>query len=88
MFDRFCPIRNVSEKYPPTLLVHGTKDTDVPYEQSEMMAKALESKGVEHELITIKDAGHGLSGAKPSVVAKTHDRVLAFLKEQMERNSR
>jgi len=79
-------VRNVSEKHPPTLLIHGTKDTDVPYEQSEMMAKELDSKGVEHELMTIKDAGHGLAGAKPSVVANAHYRVLAFLKEQMERN--
>jgi dipeptidyl aminopeptidase/acylaminoacyl peptidase len=85
-FDRFCPIRNVTEKYPPTLLVHGTKDTDVPYEQSEMMAKELDNKGVVHEWITIKNAGHGLDRAKPTVVAKTHDRVLAFLREQMDRN--
>jgi dipeptidyl aminopeptidase/acylaminoacyl peptidase len=84
-FDHFCPIRNVSEKYPPTLLIHGTKDTDVPYEQSEMMAKELDNKGVQHELISIKDAGHGLAGAKPSVVAKAHDRVLTFLGEQMKR---
>jgi len=82
-FDDFCPVRNVSEKYPPTLLIHGTNDTDVPYEQSEMMAKELDNKGVKHELITVKDAGHGLAGAKPSVVAKAHDRVLAFLREQM-----
>src|SRR6516165_5242546 len=25
-FDRFCPIRNVTVQYPPTLLIHGTKD--------------------------------------------------------------
>ncbi len=25
-------VRNVSAKYPPTLLIHGTADTDVPYE--------------------------------------------------------
>jgi acetyl esterase/lipase len=80
-FDRFCPIRNVTAKYPPTLLIHGTKDTDVPYEQSEMMAKELDRNGVKDELMTIRDAGHGLAGAKPDVVAKMHDRVLAFLKQ-------
>jgi acetyl esterase/lipase len=82
-FDRFCPVRNVTEKYPPTLLIHGTKDTDVPYEQSELMAKELDKKGVKHELMTISDAGHGLSGAKPGVMAKVHERVLAFLKEYL-----
>src|SRR5439155_25712834 len=78
-FDPFCPLRNVTAKYPPTLLIHGTKDTDVPYEQSELMAKELERQGVRHELVTVKDAGHGLAGAKPGVVAETHERVLAFL---------
>jgi acetyl esterase/lipase len=82
-FDEFCPLRNVTAKYPPTLLVHGTKDTDVPYEQSELMAKELDRIGVQHELMTIRDAGHGLAGAKPGVMAKVHERVLAFLKQYM-----
>ena len=78
-FDPWCPVRNVSSKFPPTILIHGTQDTDVPYEQSAMMAKELKHKGVEHELITVQDAGHGLAGAKPAVVADMRDRVVAFL---------
>ena len=58
-FDPFCPIRHVTDKYPPTLLIHGTKDTDVPYALSEEMDATLEQHGVENELITIPDAGHG-----------------------------
>ena len=30
-----------SRRYPPTLLVHGTEDTDVPYQLSADMAKEL-----------------------------------------------
>ena len=37
-FNAYCPIRNVSRGYPPTLLIHGTDDTDVPYRQSKDMA--------------------------------------------------
>jgi hypothetical protein len=47
------------------------------------MAKELSRKGEEHELMTIKDGGQGLAGAKPSVLAETHERVLAFLKKHM-----
>jgi acetyl esterase/lipase len=83
-FDAFCPVRNVSAKYPPTLLVHGTKDTDVPYEQSKTMAEELARKGVQHELITVPEAGHGLAGAKPAEVADIHDRVLAFLNQWLK----
>jgi len=82
-FDEFCPVRNVAATYPPTMLIHGTNDTDVPYELSAMMAKELSRKGVEHELITVEDAGHGLAGAKPSVVAEIQDRVLVFLNKRM-----
>lgn len=82
-FDEFCPIRNVTATYPPTLLIHGTKDTDVPYELSATMAKELSRKGVKHELITVEGAGHGLGGVKPSVVAEIQDRVLVFLDKHM-----
>jgi len=84
-FEPFCRISSISALFLPTLLIHGTRDTDVPYEQSEMRAKELARVGVEHELITIKDAGHGLAGAKPTVVAETQNRVLAFLNKQMGR---
>jgi acetyl esterase/lipase len=82
-FDPFCPIRNVAATYPPTLLIHGTKDTDVPYEQSAAMAKELARQGVLHDLFTVKDAGHGLAGAPGAVVSETHERVLAFLKKYL-----
>jgi acetyl esterase/lipase len=87
-FDAFCPIRNVSPKYPPTLLIHGTKDTDVPYEQSTKMAKELARQGVEHGLLTIPEGGHGLVGGDPAVVAKVHERVLAFLGKHLTKKER
>lgn len=78
-FEPFCPVRNVTKAYPPTLLVHGTNDTDVPYEQSQMMAKALAQHGVTHELITIPGGAHGLAGAKHDVTGRVRESVLAFL---------
>ena len=64
--DPYCPVRNVTPQYPPTLLIHGTADTDVPYELSANMAKALSRHGVSHELITVEGAGHGLAGSPNS----------------------
>jgi dipeptidyl aminopeptidase/acylaminoacyl peptidase len=58
-FDPYCPARTVGADFPPTLLLHGTADTDVPYEQSVEMAAALARADVPHELITIPDGGHG-----------------------------
>jgi acetyl esterase/lipase len=82
-FDPFCPVRNVTAKYPPTLLIHGTNDTDVPYEQSALMAKELARKSVKRRLITVEGAGHGLAGAKPDRVAEIRGEVLAFIKASL-----
>jgi len=84
-FNPFCPVRNVTKKYPPTLLLHGDKDTDVPYEQSVLMAKMLTRHQVEHQLITMTNRGHGFDGgrrvAEDPVIAETFDQVVAFLKK-------
>ncbi len=61
-FDPYCPIRNVTAKYPPALLIHGTEDTDVLYSESKNMAAKLAESGVKHEFVTVQGAGHGLIG--------------------------
>ncbi|MDA4112762.1 MAG: alpha/beta hydrolase [Thaumarchaeota archaeon] len=81
-FDPFCPIRNITPRYPPTILLHGDQDTDVPYEQSVNMAKGLEKAGVSHRLVTILGRGHSFddAGLSDPVVADAFQQVLAFLK--------
>ncbi len=82
-FDRYCPIRNVSAKYSPTVLIHGDQDTDVPYEQSAAMAKELARHKVPQEFITIPGGGHGFGGYRdPRVVIGAFERAVAFVKNQ------
>ncbi|MBI3858040.1 MAG: alpha/beta fold hydrolase [Planctomycetes bacterium] len=82
--DRYCPVRNVTPAYPPVMLVHGTEDTDVPYELSAAMAKELEKQGVLHELVTVAGAGHGLSGGDRKLVADAQARARAYIKEKLK----
>ncbi len=84
-FVPFSPASRVTPEYPPTLLLHGDADTDVPYAQSVQMAEALARHGVSHELITIPKGPHvfdhvggGVKG-NPEVRA-AFDRVLGFLR--------
>jgi acetyl esterase/lipase len=83
VLDLFCPIRNVTTEYPPTLLLHGDADTDVPYEQSVMMVDELKQVGVEHELITISSGGHLFDevGIEDPTVASAFEKVLEFLEQ-------
>jgi acetyl esterase/lipase len=82
-FNRFCPVRQISETYPPTLLIHGTEDTDVPHEQSVLMDRELSRHGVSHELISVTGAGHGLSGARKADLDHVYRRVMAFLQQHV-----
>ncbi len=59
----FSPLLHVTEKTPPTLLIHGDKDMLVPISHSTTMIEALEKSKIPSKLITIKGAGHGF-GAK------------------------
>jgi acetyl esterase/lipase len=82
--DPYCPVRNVTPQYPPTMLVHGTTDTDVPYEKSLDMEKEFIKHKVPHELVTVPGAGHGLSNGDKKLVAEAHEKALAFIREYMK----
>jgi acetyl esterase/lipase len=77
------PIRNVSPAYPPTLLIHGTADTDVPYDRSVLMAAELARHGVKHALVTVEGAEHGLVDVDRALVDAAHARATAFLVEHL-----
>ncbi len=82
--DPFCPVRNVTPDYPPTMLLHGTADTDVPYELSENMAKEFTKHKVPHEFITLKGAGHGFGGFDKKLVDAAYAKVDAFIRERLK----
>jgi dipeptidyl aminopeptidase/acylaminoacyl peptidase len=66
------------------MLIHGTEDTDVPYELSAAMAKELEKHKVVHELVTVPGGGHGLGGADKQVIADAFAKARAFIKEKLK----
>lgn len=82
--EAFCPVRHVDAGHPPTLLLHGDEDTDVPYEQSVDMAAAFAAAGVRHELITIHGGPHGFDSQveRPDVAAALV-RVRSFLADAL-----
>src|SRR6266850_4396471 len=84
-FDPFCPVRNVTKDYPPTMLIHGTKDTDVPYSLSVQMDKELTAKAVAHQFLTIPDGGHGFDKGNADVAARTYQQAVEFLNKHRKR---
>lgn len=83
--SKYCPLFNIQPDYPPTLLLHGTKDEDVPYEQSVLMAEALQQNGVAHKLITIPDGKHQFDEDwQNPIVQNAFDEVITFLNNQLK----
>jgi acetyl esterase/lipase len=82
-FTPYMPLKHVTSAYPPTLLIHGDKDTDVPVEQSHLMAAELKRHGVEHRLIFIAGAEHGLAGAKPEEIEGANQAAVEFLQAHL-----
>ncbi len=78
-FDPWCPIRRVTPAHPPTFLLHGADDTDVPCDESERLAARLAEVGVPHELHVVPAAGHGLAGLDNEAAAALEGRAATFL---------
>jgi acetyl esterase/lipase len=82
-FAPFMPVVNVTAEYPPTLLIHGDKDTDVPYEQSTLMAEQFAKHHVEHRLITLPGGEHGLASADPKAIEEANSAAIDFLRRHL-----
>jgi acetyl esterase len=54
------PVEYITPDMPPFLLMHGSKDEDVPYEQSVEMCDKMKRAGAKCDLITVKGAPHGM----------------------------
>jgi len=53
------PINHLSADSPPTLIIHGDKNTLVPIQQAQIMVEKLEQAGVEAKLVVKPGAQHG-----------------------------
>ena len=71
------PLTYVSADDPPFLIVHGTQDRTVPFEQAEMFHQALQQAGVEATFVKILDGGHNVGGDE------VLRRVTAFFEKRL-----
>ena len=60
VLQKASPYYHVQKGIPPILMIHGTSDQQVPYEQSVAMQKKLKAAGADVDLHTVPDGGHGM----------------------------
>lgn len=75
------PVSFVDENDPPFLIIHGEKDDLVSPRQSHLLSSWLSVKGVENEMIIVKDAPHF---GPMFDVELIRTKVMGFLKKTLQ----
>ncbi len=68
------PLYAVHKGMPPFLEIHGTRDDQVPYEQSTLMCEAMHKVGARCDIITVEAGGHGMGSWKDAGPAALQGR--------------
>lgn len=78
------PVRQVTRHHPPTFLMHGTMDSDVPCEESRKMAAQFERHGVPYIFKAIDRAEHGFAGGDPDQLSAAYASMRQFMMRYLE----
>ena len=54
------PHTYINKKTPPFLIIHGTKDASVPFDQAQLHVSLFKARGIPVELYTVEDGVHGV----------------------------
>lgn len=86
-FERFSVSRLATASFPPTLLLHGDTDHDVPLMQSKLIAERLKQLGVTHRLLVLEGKGHNFDEEilVDSAVSAAFNDVTFFLRTHLLR---
>ncbi|MBQ7915448.1 MAG: alpha/beta hydrolase [Firmicutes bacterium] len=76
--EKYSVCRHVWEGYPPTFSVHCIDDPVVPYEQSLILQKELEDRGIAHAIKLGNVGGHGIGEGRGSDVEGWIDEAVVF----------
>ena len=80
------PITHVSKDMPPYLLIHGTKDDLVPYDQSVRMCEKMKQAGARCEIFTVEGGAHGVGSWERTPEFQAYkERMVAWLHEILGR---
>lgn len=78
-----APIAAVHKGMPPFLVIHGTRDDQVTFEQSTAFCDAIRHVGTACDLIAIEGGGHGMSGWRAPEMQHWKPEMIAWLKKTL-----
>ncbi len=83
---QLSPVENVKRDSPPFLLIHGTADALVPFEQSRAMCDRMKAVGASCQLYAVEGGGHGIrwwESSRPHEAQGYKDEMIRWLKLQL-----
>jgi dipeptidyl aminopeptidase/acylaminoacyl peptidase len=81
-YDRYAPIRHVSQWKTPALIIHGELDYRCPISEGLNLFEALQYHGVPSELLVFPDENHWI--LKPRNIVAWYDTVLGFIGRHLQ----
>jgi len=77
------PLFAVHSGMPPFLIVHGTRDDQVSFDQSTAFLDAMHRDGVPCEIIVIENGGHGMGGWRAPDLQHWKPEMIAWLEKTL-----
>jgi acetyl esterase/lipase len=75
------PVTYISKDDPPVLTLHGDRDNIVLVSQATLLDAAMKKGGARHELVILKDQGHGFSG---DAAKQANDATWTFFDRELK----
>lgn len=76
-----CPVSYVTKDAPPFMIIHGTNDKTVPFNQGELLHDILEKAGCDVKLIAIEGADHA---DMQFFQKELWERIITFFHEKLD----
>jgi acetyl esterase/lipase len=86
---QLSPINNVRRDMPPFLLIHGTADSLVPFDQSKAMCERMKAAGASCEIYPVRGAGHGIRWWESAGLGAGYKtKITSWLHQQFDKPGR
>jgi alpha-L-fucosidase 2 len=82
---QLSPVDNLRPNMPPFLLIHGTEDSLVPFDQSREMCSRMRTVGASCELYAAKGMGHGIRWweSSPTIASAYKQKLIEWLNKNL-----